>query len=152
LGATYVNSTLNYSTTTPVALLGFYSQSDKTTDIYGNVGAGATYLIYKWGDFSVGLQGEVEGLGGIRNQDSLETLKDDPGLRPETAHINNTVFGGLGKGTLHLEYRLGKSGTCRLFMDAGAQYQFLEVSYPSQGDKTETLWGPYVNLGLRYSF
>jgi hypothetical protein len=37
-------------------------------------------------------------------------------------------------------------------MDAGAQYQFLEVSFPGLGDQNETLYGPYVKLGLRYSF
>ena len=152
LGATYVDSKLDFNSTSPVALLGLYSQTDKTTDIYGNIGVGATYAFFTKGRFSMGLQGEIEGLGGERSQDSLETLKDDPGLVPVTAHINNTVYGGLGKATLHLEYRLGKSGLCRLFLDGGAQFQYLEVSYPGAGDQSETLYGPYVKLGLRYSF
>jgi hypothetical protein len=149
LGATYVDSTMNFNGTSPY---GLYTQSDKTTDIYGNLGLGATYSFFTRGRFSLGVQGEIEGLGGERSQDSLETLNKDSGLTPETAHLDNTVYGGLGKATLHLEYRLGKSGLCRLFLDGGYQYQYLEVSYPGSGDQNESLYGPYVKLGLRYSF
>jgi hypothetical protein len=28
----------------------------------------------------------------------------------------------------------------------------LEVSYPGAGDENESLYGPYVKVGLRYSF
>jgi hypothetical protein len=152
VGATYVDSTLSLQSQNPPPFASIYKQNDKTTDIYGNLGLGATYAFFTKGRFSMGLQGEIEGLGGERTQKSLETISTDPELVPSTASIDNTVYGGLGKGTLHLEYRLGSSGLCRLFMDAGAQYQFLEVSYPGLGNQNETLYGPYVKLGLRYSF
>jgi len=143
---------LKFDSTSPQAVLGLYDQTDKTTDIFGNVGLGATYAFYTHGRFSVGLQGELEAFGGVRNQSSLETIQTDLGLNPATANIDNTVYGGAGKGTVHFEYRLGSSGFCRIFLDGGAQYQYSLISYPGAGDKTETLWGPYVKIGLRYSF
>jgi hypothetical protein len=149
-GGTYVDSNLTFDGITSYE--GLYHQSDKTTDYYGNLGLGATYAFYTRGRFSAGLQGELEAFGGQRTQKSLESLPADPGLTPVPDNIDNTVYGGIGRGTLHLEYRVGSSGLCRLFMDAGAQYQYSEISYPSGGDKSETLFGPYVKLGLRYSF
>ena len=152
LGGTYVDSKLTYDSTSPSTVQGIYHQTDNTTDIYGNVGLGATYALHHWGHFRIGLQAEMEAFGGERSQDSLETLYNDIGLTPVTAHISNTVFGGIGRGTVHMEYQLGSSGACRMFLDGGIQYQYSEISYPGLGNQSETLWGPYVKLGFSYSF
>lgn len=128
-----------------------YHQTDNTSDYLGKVGFGVAYNIVNSRRFRVYLQAEGEGFGGTRTQDSLETLAADTG-KPQSATINNTVFGGIGRGTGRLEYRMGRSGLFKIFLDGGIQGQFSEVSYPSTGSQSENLWGPYVKIGARYSF
>jgi hypothetical protein len=145
-GFTYVSATL-----TANGINAGYRQTDDTSDMLGNAGFGVAYNIFNRGRLRLYLQGEGEGFGGIRSQDSLEVLTADSG-KAKTAHIDNTIFGGIGRATARLEYRLGRSGLFKLFADGGFQGQFSEVSYPSTGSQSEDLWGPYVKIGARYSF
>lgn len=149
-GFTYVDATITATAPADGAPAG-YHQSDKTTDLLGNVGFGVMYNIASSGRLRVFLQGEGEGFGGTRSQDSLETLVGDSG-KPTTATIDNTLFGGIGRGTVRLEYSLGRSELFKIFLDGGIQGQFSEVSYTKNGSQSENLWGPYVKLGARYSF
>ena len=133
-----------------------YHQVDKTTDILGNLGLGAAYRVYNGRRFRTWLQVEAEGFGGTRSQKSVETIVGVSGT-PETADINNTIYGGIGRGTLHLEYRLGHSGVGKVFAEAGLQARFSQIIYPAVNNLKNTslseyLWGPYINLGLRYAF
>lgn len=128
-----------------------YHQSDKTTDMLGNVGFGVAYNVFNGRRFRVYLQAEGEGFGGTRNQDTLETLSANSGT-PQTATINNTIYGGIGRATVRLEYRLGSSGLFKLFTDGGYQARFNQINYPGIGSQSERLMGPYVKIGARYSF
>jgi hypothetical protein len=88
-----------------------------------------------------------------RTQDSNETLTEDFGLEPVTVSLDNTLMGGIGRGTVRFEYRLGSSGLLRVYLDAGFQAKFTIVDYPDGGgSENELLWGPYAKLGVRYSF
>ena len=101
---------------------------------------------------------------GTRSQESLETLPESevPTTEFKTAHINNFLYGGTGRVTMRGEYRLGRSEVLKIFMDAGFQAKFTQISYPKPdnaqangfngGSFNELLWGPYVKLGLSYSF
>jgi hypothetical protein len=60
-GATYIDATLTDTSTTPS---GFYSQTDDTTEVRGNLGAGVTYSLYSSRKFRFGLQFEGEGYYG----------------------------------------------------------------------------------------
>jgi hypothetical protein len=101
----------------------------------------------------VGLQAEAEGFFGTREQDLTESFPN-AGISLPSASIDNTLYGGIGRGTVRLEYRLGKSGLLRAFLDAGAQVKFTRIDYPDVAEDTfdELLWGPYAKLGLSYSF
>ena len=148
-GVTYIQSTLDDASTTPA---GYYTQNDKSTEIRGDLGAGLTYAVYSTRRFRCGLTVEGEGFYGNRSQDSLETLSRDYGLTPVTVNINNTVYGGIGRGVMHFEYRFGRTGLFRTFLDAGGEAFYTMVDYPSKGTVEELLWGPYIKVGLRYSF
>jgi hypothetical protein len=149
-GATFVDSDLTWKTTLPE--LGFYTQNNSAQDVLGNVGFGVRYTIYANSKLSIGLQGEGEGFYGTRTQDSEETLTADPGLEPVTVSLDNTLMGGIGRGTVRFEYRVGSSGLFRVYLDAGFQAKFTVVDYEGSGSNDELLWGPYAKLGLRYSF
>lgn len=114
------------------------------------------YRLYTAKRFRLGLQLEVEGFYGTRSQDSLETLDESVFGLPLSAYsnasINNTLYGGIGRATVHCEYRLGQSGRPKLFLDAGVQGKFTQISYPDAGNFSELLWGPYGKLGFSYSF
>jgi len=144
-GVTYIQSTLDDTSILPP---GVYTQNDKATDIRGNLGAGLGYNIYSSRRFRFGLDAEGEGFFGKRSQDSLETLN---GAGP-TVSINNTLYGGIGRAVAHFEYRFGRTGLLRCFLDGGAEVDYTMISYPSAGTPNELLWGPYVKFGLRYSF
>jgi hypothetical protein len=148
-GGTYIDATLTDSATTPE---GLYSQTDDSTEYRGNLGAGATYSLYSNRKFRLGLELEGEGYYGNRSQNSLEKLSGDFGLTPASVTINNTIYGGLGRAEVHMEYRFGRSGLFRAFLDGGAELDYTEINYPSAGSYNELLWGPYVKLGFRYSF
>lgn len=150
-GASLVQSDLTWSTTLPQ--LGFYTQDNSAQDILGNLGFGVRYTIYANRRLSIGLQGEGEGFYGSRTQDSRETLTEDFGLEPVTVSLDNTLMGGIGRGTIRFEYRVGSSGLFRVYVDAGFQARFTIIDYPQGGgSENELLWGPYAKLGMRYSF
>jgi hypothetical protein len=150
-GASYITSKLNDNGTAPGKL---YTQTDKTQDILGNIGAGLAYSLFTTHRLRVDLQGEVEGFGGERTQQSLESLGEDSGLPSDTANIDNTLYGGIGIATVRMEYRMGKAGLFKVFGEAGIEgrYTLIEYSGSNSGTPSEYLWGPYVKLGLRYSF
>jgi tetratricopeptide (TPR) repeat protein len=155
VGASYVTAQLQDSTVVPG--LGLYEQQDDTTDILGNVGAGIGYAFYTGQRWRVGLQLEVEGFYGTRSQDITEDLPAaELGFKPTTS-LDNTLYGGIGRATVRTQYGFGKSGLMKAFLDIGFQGKFTMVEYSDQGNFKgdtfgELLWGPYVKLGLRYSF
>jgi hypothetical protein len=148
-GASYVDADLTMKANTPE---GLYNQNDHTKDILGNGGFGLGYSLYASRRLNISLQVEGEGFFGNRSQQSRETLSSDAGLTPKTANIDNTLYGGIGRGTVRFEYRLGQANRFKIFADGGGQAKFTEVTYPGAGTTSEYLWGPYVKVGLRYSF
>ena len=148
-GFTYIDATLTDSSVIPG--VGFYHQNDNSTEIRGNLGAGVTYSLYSTRKFRLGLQLEGEGYYGNRSQDSAETLSKSS-LPPTTATINNDLYGGVGRALVHFEYRFGRTGLFRAFVDGGGEVDYTEINYPSAGTFNELLWGPYVKIGFRYSF
>ena len=129
---------------------GFYTEKDNTFDTLGQVGFGLTYSLYSTTRLKVGLQLEVEGFAGNRNQDITENFV--PHNNPVSATINNTVYGALGRLTLHGEYRLGQSGRWRLTGDLGVMTKNSWVSYPGFGTRPELLYGPYGKIGASFVF
>jgi len=154
-GFTYVDTEMTDTTTFP--LLGFYREDVDSTDLLGNLGFGVRYKMLTLGAFRLSLQGEGEAFAGVRSQDITESL---PQSFPDnkSTKIDNFLYGGLGRGTLRGEYWLGRSESFRLFVDAGFQAKFTQINYPDAdtggggGSFSELLWGPYVKLGLSYSF
>ena len=129
-----------------------YSQNDDTTDFLGSIGAGLAYNIYTGRRLRLYLQVEAEGFGGTRSQQSTEKLPLNIGQTPTAATIDNTLYGGIGRGTIRLEYRLGRSGLFKIFADGGIQGKFTQLSYPDIGSTSEYFWGPYIKVGARYAF
>jgi hypothetical protein len=151
-GASYITATLN-DEGTGAAVGGRYSQHDTTDDILGNLGAGLAYNLFATHRMRVDLQGEIEGFGGERMQKTLESLSGDVGFPFVADNINNTLYGGIGLATVHVEYRMGHAGLFKIFGDAGIEGRYTLVQYPSGGGTpSEYLWGPYIKAGLRYSF
>lgn len=154
-GVSYVTADLTDKTLIPS--LGLYNQTDETTDYLGNLGFGVGYRLYTGKRFRLGAQMEGEGFYGTRTQDTLETLDQsvfqlDPS-EFKGVSIDNTLYGGIGRATLHFEYRLGQTGLMKAFADFGVQAKYTQISYPSgAGSFDELLWGPYGKLGLSYSF
>jgi hypothetical protein len=150
-GVSYVQADMTDYTVIPN--FGIYNQTDKTEDLLGNLGFGVGYKLYTGPHFRLGLQVEGEGFYGSRTQKSLETLPQDFGVQFQTVTIDNTLYGGTGRATLHFEYRFGATRAFRVFTDGGVQARFTFVTYPSGlGTFDELLWGPYIKLGLLYAF
>ena len=105
-----------------------YTQKDDTTDILGNLGLGMKYSLYSKLRFKLGLQGEAEAFYGFRNQTSTETFALDFGQVPQSASINNDIYGFIGRATVHAEWQTGHSGQFRVFSDFGVQYKTATVS------------------------
>jgi hypothetical protein len=153
-GVSYVDSELTDQLTIPQQ--GLYQETVEGTDLLGNVGFGLGYRLYSSGRFRLGLQAEAEGFYGNRSQDITESFPQQGTYFP-TVTIDNTLYGGIGRATVRVEYRLGRSGLLRAFLDAGAQMKFTRINYPSapgfaEDDFDELLWGPYAKLGFSYSF
>ena len=130
-----------------------YHQTDTTSDLLGNLGLGLGYTLYSSRHFRFGLQAEIEGFYGQRTQTSLETLSADEGLEFKPKGIDNTLYGGIGRATMRMEYRMGKSGLFKIYCDLGAEARYTMIDYPGgAGAPDEMLWGPYAKLGLRYAF
>jgi len=147
-GATYVTATLDATSVEPTR----YAQNDKTDDILGNLGFGFAYQLYNSRHLRLRLQLEGEGFYGTRSQKSTETLGPDFQLSVQTADINNTLYGGIGRVTVGIEYRIGRSGLFKAFADGGFQGRYTKISYPDASAPNELLYGPYVKVGLRYAF
>ena len=152
-GGSLITSTLNDNGTQPGGSR--YTQNDKTTDYLGNVGFGLAYSLFTTHRLRVDLQGEAEGFYGDRSQKSLETLTGtviSSGF--QSASLNNTLYGGIGRATVRGEYRMGKSGLFKIFGEAGIEGRYDVVSYSNSKSSSpnEYLWGPYVKAGLRYAF
>jgi hypothetical protein len=153
VGISYVEAKL-----VDVSDAGDYQQTDRTQDILGKVGFGAVYSFYTHARFKLGLQLEGEGFYGSRHQNDQESLPGT-GIIVPSASIDNDVYGGIGRLTVRLQYQLGHSGQLRLFADAGMEVNYTVIHYSGSeapavgsGSPTELLWGPYVKVGLRYSF
>lgn len=152
-GATYVTADISDASTGIKA--GYYSQTDSTDDILGNLGAGVGYTLHNTVRLRLSLQAEAEGFYGSRSQSTLETFsKDQTAGQPatHTVSIDNNLYGGIGRATLRAEYKLGYTGRFKIFGEAGIEVRYTEIDYPSAGTFNEYLWGPYVKLGLHYTF
>lgn len=154
VGVTFVESEMTDQLVIPQQ--GLYQETVEAMDMLGNVGAGLGYRLYSSGRFRLSLQGEAEGFYGERTQDITESFPQQGTVFP-TVTIDNTIYGGIGRATVRLEYRLGRSGLMRAFLDVGAQVKFTQINYPSapgfaEDDFNELLWGPYAKLGFSYSF
>lgn len=152
-GATFIDSTL---TGTGPFNLGFvtpspYEQHDSVQDVEGNLGFGAAYSFVSRPKLRISAIGEGEGFAGERFQDDTESLNILGAAYSGTDKFNNLVYGGLARATVRFEYFPGKSKQWRMYLDGGVQSRFTEIDY-SIGDHTEVLWGPYVKLGIKYSF
>jgi hypothetical protein len=166
-GVSYVKATLQDQATFPQPV-GRYSQTDNTTDILGNFGFGLGRYIYRGERLRVALQLEGEGFYGVRSQDTQESLPDfktnfpRPGIHPNpitgpTVSFDDDLYGGIGRGTVRVQYAFGKLGLLKAFGDFGAEAKYTLIHYPgtgtfSGGSFNELLWGPYVKVGLRYDF
>ena len=148
-GGTYITANLNMSHVTAAP---FYQQTDHTTDYRGNLGFGLTYRIPLRRRMFLGFQFEGEGFYGRRSQDSTESLPPALPYVFPTAHINNTLYGGIVRATIHYEYNLSASGFFKLFADGGFQGEYTDVQYPGTSAPNELLYGPYAKLGLSYQF
>jgi hypothetical protein len=148
-GGSYVTATLKDNATVTASTA--YSQTDDTQDILGNVGVGLSYSLYTTRKLRVDLQGEIEGFGGVRHQQSTEKSGN---LQGPQVSIDNTLYGGIGRATIHGEYRVGKSGLFKIFSDVGVEgrYDIINYSHSVNSSPSEYLWGPYIKLGLRYDF
>ena len=151
-GASYVTADQKDSSTTALE----YQQSNKAKDYLGNLGFGAGYSFIRRSRATMGVQLEGEGFYGRRQQKSQESLLLSGEFGPPVT-VNNDLYGGIVRGTLHYEYKLGASKLFKLFADGGMEAKFTEISYPGVGSfrggtVSEVLWGPYVKAGLRYDF
>ncbi len=134
--------------------LGVYDELDKTSDLLGNLGFGVGYSFRPRGRFRLGLQAEAEGFFGSRSQAITETLFSprNPSGVSYLKDINNTIYGVVARATIRGEYRLGQSGLFKTFGEGGFQLRDTQIKYPGVGNRNELLWGPYVKLGVSYSF
>ncbi len=148
-GGSYVSATLKDNASS--VAIGAYSQTDDTQDILGNVGVGMAYSLYTTHKLRIDLQGEIEGFGGVRHQQSTESIPSQQGPQVD---IDNTLYGGIGRATIHGEYRMGKSGLFKVFGNLGIEgrYDIIKYSDSANSSPNEYLWGPYLKLGLRYDF
>jgi hypothetical protein len=129
-----------------------YNQKNESQDILGNLGFGLRYSLYSTLRIKVALQVEGEGFYGTRSQKSTEELPLDINLGPVSTTIDNSLYGGLGRGTLHGEWLMGQSGRLKLFGDLGAMFKYTVIDYPGTTAPNEFFWGPYVKLGVSYVF
>lgn len=133
-----------------------YSEHDNTLDILGNLGFGLSYSLYSTFRFKAGLLLEGEGFGGDRSQDITESLGITHFLHPGSpvltgsTTINDTVYGAIGRLTLHSEYRLG--ARWKLTGDVGIMTKYSFVTYPGADTQQELLYGPYVKVGASLVF
>ena len=149
-GVDLVDATMTVNDNSPSPL---YQQRDETTDVTGNLGVGLTFSLYHTPRFQLSLQGEGDGSWGGRCQDSTETLPLDYNLGPTHAHINNELYGCFGRGTLHADWRVGQSERWCLTGDVGLQARYTIVTFPDGGGSpAEYLWGPCVQIGVRFVF
>lgn len=150
-GVSYVQATLDAQA--PIPSFGLYEESDKTDDLLGNLGFGLSRSIVARQHLRVSLQAEGEGFFGQRTQRIDEALPNDPGVLLQPTSINNSLYGGIGRGTIRFEYWPKRSRALTIFADGGFQAKYSFITYPSGlGSFTELLWGPYIKVGLRYSF
>jgi tetratricopeptide (TPR) repeat protein len=149
-GFSYVTADLTAGSVIPA--FGIYKQTDKTTDILGNIGFGWRYALRPMQPYRIYLQLEGEGFFGTRSQNSLESLPEVEGFVPQAAKFSNTLYGGIGRATLRVEQGFGKTGLFRVYLDGGFQAKYTLIQYSGVSAPNELLWGPYVKLGLRYSF
>lgn len=152
-GVSYVQSDLTVIGTGGGNL---YEQQDKTQDIYGNLGLGVSYSVYRQGRFKVRVNADLDVFYGQRSSDVSESVVLGPpfdSVFSTSDSFNSAVFGGYAKTTIRFQYDLNSSGLLRAFMDGGVQARHTEIEYPAGlGRRDELLWGPYVKAGLLYSF
>ena len=145
--------TLKDSAILPPPVNGAYNQTDDTQDILGNLGFGLGYSPYISGRTRVLLQLEGEGFFGHRFQDTHENLPtQDPPVSAPSASIDNDLYGGIGRATVRFQYALGAARLLKAFADVGIETKYTIITYSGHGSPDELLWGPYVRVGLRYSF
>jgi hypothetical protein len=151
-GATYISATLKDNAEGATSETSPYSQKDDTDDIRGNIGFGLGYSLFTTRRLRFDLQVEGEGFYGERFQQSTESIPADLNLTGPQVDINNSLYGGIGRATIGMEYRMGSSGLFKIFGEVGLEVDYTQIQYPGSGTLSEDLWGPYAKLGVRYAF
>jgi hypothetical protein len=149
-GMSYDQADFKDTTTFPPPF-GAYKQDGNANDILGNLGFGLGYSLYSRGRIKVGLQLEGEAFYGHRSQETKETLLITNTEGPKVS-IDNDLYGGIGRLTGRFQYALGRSRLLKAFADVGMETKYTLIDYSSLGTPSELIWGPYINVGLRYSF
>lgn len=131
-----------------------YDQRTETQELYGNLGLGMNYPLFRKGRFQIRFNADAEAFYGQRSSDVTESLTLGPPFNltiPGSDSFDSAVYGGYARATIRFQYELTQSGFLRAFLDGGAQVKYTQIDYP-QGWYDELLWGPYVKAGLLYSF
>jgi hypothetical protein len=148
LGVSYGPADLLDVSTIP----GVYRQENEIQDVVGDLGLGLVCEVFSVGKLRVGLQLEAEGFYGHRWQ-SIQEESELQGIIPAvSSSLENDLYGAIGRLTGRFQYRFGDTGSVRLFADVGVEAKHTVIGYSGLGSYTELLWGPYVKVGLRYSF
>jgi hypothetical protein len=130
------------------------NQQAETDELYGNLGLGMNYPLYRAGRFQIRVNADAEAFFGQRSTDLTESFNlTSPFVLSAASNdsFDSTVYGGYARATIRAQYELTESGLLRAFLDVGAQVKYTQIDYP-QGWFDEVLWGPYVKAGLLYSF
>lgn len=145
----------------------YYHRDTHWKDVFGSVGVGLSYDLAGSLRYAVLLQVEGEGFYGRRGQTIEERLGSARG--PEVDMPTADLYGGQVRFTVGIDaVPFASVDALRLYLDVGVQARYTEVRYPTDsalsysgspdGAKfegitvNELLWGPYVKLGLKYTF
>jgi len=130
-----------------------YRQRNENEDLYGNLGLGLSYSLYRKDRFRIRANADLEVFVGQRTYDISESITIFNTVFTTTDSFDSTVYGAFGKATIRFQYDLNESGLLRAFIDGGAQVKYTQIEYPrGLGNFDEILWGPYIKAGLLYSF
>jgi hypothetical protein len=153
-----------------LGVLGFgdgdlYLRSTSSRDVLGGVGFGLAYELFATHRVSVRAQLEGEGFYGKRDQSLRERAFDLQGFGVKLPEAD--LYGGQARLTVRVDLLpIRRLDALRTYIDFGMQSRYMEIRYPSDTipeisesisrfesqTEDELLWGPYVKVGLNYSF
>jgi hypothetical protein len=142
-----------------------YERFESSTDLLGGIGFGFAYELYATRSVSLRAQLEGEGFYGKRDQSLRERLRDQQGRNVTLPEAD--IYGGQARLTVRLDLLpVRRLDALRGYVDVGVQSRYTELRYPAatipaisgesvrfeKHSANELLWGPYVKVGLNYSF